>query len=69
MNDKEIILKMEEGEPLYLNMSEGGGAEIWKINDCYFLFEIPLYGGHPRYMGNFNLKSIDEMIKTYKSWT
>jgi hypothetical protein len=69
MNEKEEILNMEEGKPYYFNMCNGGGAEIWKINGLYFLFEVPLFGGMPRYYTCYGITAIDEMIKTYKSWT
>ena len=68
-SDREEILNMEDGKPYYFNMINDGGAEIWKINGLYFLFEVPLYGGRPRYYACYGTAGIDDMIKTYKSWT
>ena len=47
--------------------SDYGKAEIWKINDVYILFEIPMYGGKPTYSGTFyNSKDIFNRVR---NWT
>lgn len=67
--NKNEILKLNDGECYTVPESDYGAAEVWKINERYFLFEIPLYGGIPRYEKSFKLKEIDEMIKIINSWT
>ena len=67
MTDTEKIQKMEEGETVYVNMSEDGGAQIHKYNYEYLLYEIPLYGGTPQFVGIY--QDIDKMIETYQMWT
>ena len=69
MTDKEQIQSMKEGKTIYLNMVNDGGAQIHKYNYEYQLFEIPLYGGHPRFCNIYERKNIDKMIKEYQSWT
>jgi hypothetical protein len=67
MNDKEKIKNMKEGDTVFLNMFQDGGAQVHKYNYEYLLYEIPLYGGKPQFSGVF--KNIDRLIETYKKWT
>ncbi len=46
-----------------------GGAEVWRINDVYFLFEIKLLAEKTMYSGVFALDSVDKMVKVIESWT
>ena len=41
--------ELEIGETYYYKWSEGGGAEIVRTNEGYELYEVPLYGGDPRF--------------------
>jgi hypothetical protein len=67
---KDKLLLAENCVPIYLNWFEEGGAEVFRINyDTYVLFEIPQYGGHPRYVGTYSIKEIDTMIALIESWT
>ena len=61
------ILEMKDGESLYTNMCNDGGALIHKYWDYYFLFEIPLFGGDPMFYKAY--KNIEEMISVYTNWT
>ena len=38
------------GEEIYYNMHEEGGALIKEITSGYELYEIPIYGGKPRFI-------------------
>jgi hypothetical protein len=67
--NKESILAIKDGESLYLNLGEESGAEIWLKNDRYFLFEIPLYGGMPRFYNCYTLRDVDSIINAIQSWT
>ena len=35
----------------------------------YFLFEIPMYGGPPQFVKEYQFASIDKMIDEFESWT
>lgn len=63
------IEKLKDGERYFVPESDYGKAEICRVNDIYVLFEIPLYGGEPRYSSVFPLWRIDEMIKKIDSWS
>ena len=69
MTDKEEILKLKDGQCYIVPESDYGKAEIWFKNKVYFLFEIPMYGGQPRYSTHFAEHLIDDLIKTYERWT
>jgi len=66
----EKLSKIKNLKPVYLNWSDGGGAEVYRINyDIFILFEIPQYGGEPSYIQTYNIKNISKMIEKIKSWT
>ncbi len=66
---KEQILKLKNGECYTVPESDYGRAEVWKINNVYVLFSIPLYGGEPAYEQVYGLHRIDEMISSINSWS
>jgi len=69
MTDKEQILNLKDGEVYVIPESDYGKAEIWKKNDCFFLFEIPMYGGRPSFNSAYQIHRIDDLINTVESWT
>ena len=69
MNPKEEIKKLKEGECWIWPESDYGKAEIWCKNQIYFLFEIPLYGGLPSFVGAYHSHSIEDMLGVVNSWT
>ncbi len=64
----EKIRILKHLESLYLNRSEESGALIYRVEDVYVLFEIPAYGGEPRYYDTFHEGDEAEMIKTLDGW-
>jgi hypothetical protein len=66
---KEEILKLQNGKRYIIPESDYGKAEIWLINDIYFVFDIPMYGGFPQYHSLFHKDDIDEMIAMIDNWT
>jgi len=66
---RDEILKLNNGECYTVPESDYGKAEIWKINELYFLFSIPIYGGMPQFSGKYNLIQIDDLIKTVNKWS
>ena len=69
MTEKEEILKLKDGESWIWPESDYGAAEIWYKNDFYFLFEIPTFGGEPRFSKAYHPFDIDKLIKEVQSWT
>jgi len=67
--NKEKILSLKDGESYIVPESDYGKAEVWLKNNVYFLFEIPFLGGTPMYVGSYRIYQINELIKTYESWT
>lgn len=63
------ILKLCHGECYNVSESDYGKAEIWRLHESYLLFEIPMYGGTPRFVSGYSKHQIDEMIKVINSWT
>ena len=68
-NHKENILKLKDGESYFVSLGEEAGGEIWLKNGTYFLFEVPQYGGEPRFDVYFGKYEIDSMIARVLSWT
>ena len=66
---KEEILKLKNNEIYIVTKSDYGKAEIRRIDEGFALFEIPMYGGEPMYVGSYVLKDIYKMIKEIESWT
>ena len=66
-NAKDEILKLKNGESWVWPESDYGKAEIWLKYNTYFLFEIPIYGGEPRFYKQF--RDIDSLIKMVESWS
>ena len=67
MDDLKKLKLMRDGDTELFNMVNDGGAEVHKFNGIYFLFEIPLYGGKPRYYGHCETE--EKVIKIYSKWT
>jgi hypothetical protein len=63
------IESLENGEHFIWSTFEESGAEIWKINNRYFIFEIPQYGGEPHYQFSVNINNIGEIIEKVEKWT
>ena len=64
-----IIKGLKDGEHWVWPESDYGKAEIWKINDTYFLFSIPMYGGQPQFEDAFTPKMVEGMISLVEGWT
>ncbi len=65
------ILKLKDGESWIYPESDYGAGEILLQYGSYFLFEIPQYGGEPRYSGVFtNYKeNVCDLISEIERWT
>ena len=69
MNPLDEIMKLNDGEKWIWPESDYGKAEIWFKHGGYFLFEIPMYGGEPRFVGCFSKRRLAELIDIVSSWT
>jgi len=66
---KTEILALKHKECVIVPESDYGKVEIWRINDMFILFDIPMYGGKPMYYQSFRLNQIDYMINIINGWT
>jgi len=66
---KEEILKLKHGECYIVPESDYGKAEIHRIHQAYFLFEIPQFGGEPMYKYYFRVGEEEAMLKSISSWS
>jgi len=65
MENREIALiveKLKDGEKYVIEEGDCGKAEIWKINDVYVAFEIPMYGGQPTHFDTASLHSLHQLL-------
>ena len=66
---KKELLDMKNMTEHYFNMHQDGGAMVVLVNyDCYVLFEVPLYGGHPILDRVYHKSELDELINTALGW-
>jgi hypothetical protein len=66
-NPEVAITKLKNGESWIWPESDYGKAEIFRIHDCFLLFEIPTYGGKPMFEGGYY--RINQLIDKVNSWT
>jgi hypothetical protein len=69
MEYKQEIEKLKHGESFIVPESDYGKAEVYRINDVFVVFSIPLFGGQPFYDETFGIARIDEMIEHIESHT
>ena len=62
------IKKLKHLKFCYINWSEESSALVYRIENVYILFEIPLFGGEPRYSGTFQEGDEDNIIKIVDRW-
>lgn len=48
------ISGLKHGESWVWPESDYGKAEVWCINDKYFVFEIPSFGNQPTFLGVYS---------------
>lgn len=65
------ITNLKDGESWTWPESDYGRAEIWLKNGTYFLFEIPMYGGEPRFCESYDRHQvkINELVERVLAWT
>jgi len=64
------IENMNIAQELEFNMCNDGGAMVERTaENCWVLYEIPLYGGEPQAEGHYESHQLEDMIETALSWT
>lgn len=66
---EKFISALPEGIRLHISLGEEAGAEVVKVHDIYLLFEIPMYGGEPRYTNLYRHHEVGRIFKEIRSWT
>ena len=69
MSYKAKILDLEDGEEYYIELVDESGALIKRTRNFYLLYEIPPYGGEPKYSGSYSLREIDKLITALQNFT
>lgn len=59
---REEIEKLKHGECFIVPEGDYGKAEVWRINDVFIVFEIPLFGGEPIYSNSYHFSRIEDII-------
>ncbi len=67
---KEEILKLHHGQCYTVPESDYGKAEIWKIWENYFVFEMSMYGmSTPSFAKTYRTGQEEEIVELINSWT
>jgi hypothetical protein len=66
---KEKLLKLRDGEHIYFNMFQDGGAVAYECNGYLMLFSIPIYGGYESFEGAHMRDAVEGLIDEAFSWT
>jgi hypothetical protein len=67
--DLQALQEMTHEQWQYVNWFEEGGGEVLKVYDVYVLFEVPQYGGQPRYVGTYLEDELNKLVDMAYSWT
>lgn len=63
---KEQVKNLSHGQNANIFFSAEAGGEVYKLNDVFVIFEIPLYGGKPQYSGTY--KTSEEVFEVIERW-
>ena len=63
------ILDLKDCEKHYFNMFMDSGALVVKMENMYFLFSIPLYGGEAGFHQIYKRKDVEKLVDEALSWT
>ena len=64
---KKELEALKDGGEFTWPESDYGKAEIWRKNEMYFVWAIPMYGGIPRYFSAY--RSAQAVIDEVETWT
>ena len=78
--DVKALTELKNGQNYIVPESDYGKAEIWLINDAFFVFEIPTFGGQPNFEEVFPFtykhkfpekkqKAINDVLDMVYSWS
>ena len=72
MNRDSDLVKLQElqhGKSCTVNWYGGGGGLVYKIENFYFLFEVPRYGGSNEYYAAFYKDELSELLDVAYHWS
>ncbi len=67
--DKAKLLALKTGEVAHIFWFEEGGGEVHKLPGSYDLYDVPQYGGEPRFYANFPEGQEDQIVDVAWTWT
>lgn len=67
--DIQTVCAMKHGDTCWVAEFGDGGGEVYRINDIFLLFEVPQFGGAPRYSGTYRQHEIAKLVASAHSWT
>lgn len=67
--DRNNLKALRNGESTHINWFEGGGGEVHRVWDMYVLFEVPQYGGEPRYVDTYHKSQLEDLLEKAHEWT
>lgn len=58
------IKRLDKGEQqgYYFNMFQDGGFVVYRCQNMFILFEIPLYGGNEHYVKTYSESQIHQLL-------
>jgi len=68
MNYLDDVKKLKHNERFIIPEGDYGKAEIWRLNDIWILFEIPMYGGEPICYNTYTFMGLGVMLYQITKW-
>jgi len=71
MNDYDKIKALDNADgKCFFECVVGYNGEVHRIWNALVLFEVPMYGGKPQYIGTYQFSDdgINEILSIIKSW-
>ena len=63
------VKALRHGDSCAVNWMEEGGAEVYRLNSVFVVFEVPQYGGEPRFQCTFGEHEAEAVVDLAYSWT
>jgi hypothetical protein len=67
--DKQKLLTAHDNSETTVAWSEEGGGLVYRVYDVFVLFDVPQYGGRPRYVETFDESQVDKLLDLVYSWS
>ena len=63
------VQSLRDGETCQINWHEDGGGEVTREGDILSLYEVPQFGGEPRFYTSCPLSDAPTLVLIAYSWT